>query len=138
MLLAVGHALILVGAFVGMEAFAWAVHRYVMHGRLGWFLHASHHRPRRGYWEANDLFAVIFALPAIGLFALNLLPGFAWAFFAAAGVTLYGVVYALVHDGLVHRLHHAGPERLGAVSFGFLYAPDVRRLRAQMKSKVEA
>ena len=136
MLDVLGYASILAGAFVGMEAFAWAVHRYVMHGRLGWRLHASHHRPRRGKWEANDLFAVIFAMPAIGLFSLNLMPGFAWAFFAGAGVTLYGVVYALVHDGLVHRrwrmgwrpkhgyakrliqahrLHHAGPERLGAV-----------------------
>jgi beta-carotene 3-hydroxylase len=31
-----------------MELFAYVVHRWVMHGRLGWVLHASHHRPRSG------------------------------------------------------------------------------------------
>jgi len=32
-----------------------------------------------------------------------------------------------------HRLHHATHERDGAVSFGFLYAEDVRNLKAQLK-----
>lgn len=47
---------------VGMEAFAYAAHRWVMHG-FGWFLHASHHAPRSGNWELNDLYAAIFAVP---------------------------------------------------------------------------
>ena len=74
---------------------------------------------------------------------------------AAVGVTGYGVLYAVVHDGLVHhrwpfrltprhgyakrlvqahRLHHATLGRAGAVSFGFLYAPDVRRLKARLRA----
>ena len=31
-----------------MEGFAYVVHRWVMHGRIGWLLHASHHRARDG------------------------------------------------------------------------------------------
>jgi hypothetical protein len=51
---------------IGMEAFAYAAHRWVMHGP-GWFLHASHHRRRRGAWELNDLYAAIFAVPSVVL-----------------------------------------------------------------------
>ena len=47
-----------------MEGFAYVMHRWVMHGP-GWFLHASHHRPRTGFFEANDLYFVIFAMPSI-------------------------------------------------------------------------
>ena len=47
-----------------MEGFAYVMHRWVMHGP-GWFLHASHHRPRKGNWELNDLYFVIFATPSI-------------------------------------------------------------------------
>ena len=36
-----------------------------------------------------------------------------------------------------HRLHHAMRAREGGVSFGFLYAPDVRRLKARLRT-VEA
>ena len=48
----------------GMELVAYAAHRWVMHG-VGWFLHESHHRPRPGTWELNDLYAVIFAVPPV-------------------------------------------------------------------------
>src|SRR5690242_3309200 len=40
---------------LGMEGFAYVMHRWVMHGP-GWFLHASHHRARHGNWELNDLY----------------------------------------------------------------------------------
>ena len=33
--------LIVLAAFVGMEAVAWFTHKYVMHG-LGWFFHKDH------------------------------------------------------------------------------------------------
>ena len=151
-------ALVTLCAFLGMEAFAWAMHRYVMHSRLGWGWHASHHSDRNregegGGFELNDLYAVVFAAPAILLFAIGAHPGLRLVWFAGLGVTLYGLMYAVVHDGLVHqrwpfrvrpkrgyakrlvqahRLHHATHGRDGAVSFGFLYAPDVRRLKAQL------
>jgi beta-carotene 3-hydroxylase len=153
--------LITLVVFLGMEGFAWVMHRYVMHSALGWGWHASHHSEANrmgegGGLELNDLFAVVFAAPAIVLFCVGREPGQAWAWWAGLGVTLYGIMYAVVHDGLVHgrgplrfrprggyarrlvqahRLHHATHGRSGAVSFGFLYAPDVRRLKAKLKAR---
>ncbi len=140
-------------AFLAMEGVAWATHRYVMHSRLGWAWHASHHDPEARGLELNDLYAAVFAGPAIVLFAVGAAPGLRWVWFLGLGVTLYGVMYAFVHDGLVHqrlpvritpkrgyakrlvqahRLHHAVRGRDGAISFGFLYAPEVRKLKARL------
>lgn len=146
------YAVLTLAAFLAMEAVAWLVHRFIMHSRLGWAWHRSHHEPGRRL-ELNDLYAAVFAGPAVALFWVGAKPGLRWAWFLGLGVTLYGVMYALVHDGLVHqrlgfrftpkrgylkrlvqahRLHHAVHSRDGAVSFGFLYAPDVRRLRTRL------
>ena len=142
-------------ALVGMEGVAWAMHRYVMHGFL-WSLHRSHHEPRTGWFELNDLFGLVFAAIAVGLFWLGAQPGLRPLWWAAAGVTAYGALYALVHDGLVHqrwrfriaprhpyfkrliqahRLHHAVETRDGAVSFGFLIPADARRLAAELRAR---
>lgn len=150
---AAAYAALTLLAFLGMEGFAWLVHRFVMHSRLGWGWHRSHHEASRGF-ELNDLYAIVFAGPAVALFWVGAKPGLRWAWFLGLGVSLYGLMYALVHDGLVHRrlplrwapkrgyakrlvqahrLHHAVHGREGAVSFGFLYAPDVRRLKARLE-----
>lgn len=146
------HVLAFTGGLVGMEGLAWVTHRYLMHGPL-WRWHRSHHEKSRGLLEANDLFAVIFAAPPVALFflagALDR-PALAWL---AGGMTAYGALYVLVHDGLVHRrfplplqprsgylerlvrahhLHHLTHTRDGAVSFGFLAAPDPLRLAARL------
>lgn len=141
------------GALAAMEGVAWATHRYLMHGPM-WIWHRSHHEPRHGAFELNDMFAVVFAGLAIALFAIG-----AWAKIgaltaAAAGVTAYGALYALVHDGLVHRrfwlpvrprrgyllrlvqahhLHHLVHTRTGAVSFGFLWPMAPERLAESLK-----
>ena len=145
--------IILVATVAFMEGFAYAMHRWVMHGFM-WALHESHHRPRTGWFEANDWFAVIFALPSILLIfigtQLDASPAFAWV---GAGVAAYGMIYFFFHDVIVHRrlkhgwrptsaymrrivqahrLHHAAETRDGTVSFGFLYAPPVRRLKAEL------
>lgn len=137
-----------------MEIFAWAVHKYVMHG-IGWGWHESHHRETDGPFETNDLYAVCFSVIAAALFIAGSL-WWAPAWFIALGLTIYGLLYAFVHDGLVHqrwpffvkargrymkrlvqahRLHHAVHTRDGAVSFGFLWAEDVRRLKARLKAQ---
>ncbi|RZR90284.1 hypothetical protein BHM03_00018152 [Ensete ventricosum] len=64
---------------VGMEFWARWAHRALWHASL-WHMHESHHRPRDGPFELNDVFAIINAVPAISLMAygfLNrgLLPG---------------------------------------------------------------
>ena len=139
-----------------MEGVAYAAHRWVMHGP-GWFLHASHHRPRTGTWEANDLYAAIFAIPSIALLyagvQLGLWPGFTWI---GAGIAAYGAIYFGFHDVIVHRripnryvprsgymkriiqahrLHHAVETRRGTVSFGFLWAPPAWKLKARLKAE---
>ena len=55
-------------AQVGMEMWARWAHKALWHDFApGWSLHKSHHELRVGPWEANDLFAIINAGPAIGL-----------------------------------------------------------------------
>ncbi|NNC47955.1 MAG: beta-carotene hydroxylase [Sphingomonas sp.] len=145
---------IALGIVVGMELIAYATHRWVMHGPLGWGWHESHHQERRGAFEKNDLYAVVFAGLAIALFAVATLVQLGWLFWIAVGITLYGILYFIAHDGLVHqrwpfrivpkggytqrlyqahRLHHAVDGREGCVSFGFLYAPPIRVLKDQLK-----
>src|ERR1700761_7614455 len=87
--------------FIGMEVFAWFMHRYVMHGVL-WCWHRSHHKPRRGAFERNDLFAVVFALPAVLFIWLGVNVS-GWWLPLGLGITAYGAVYAIFHDGLVHE-----------------------------------
>ncbi|ESQ99403.1 hypothetical protein F753_10730 [Stutzerimonas chloritidismutans AW-1] len=52
--------LVFLATLAGMEVFAWWAHKYVMHG-WGWGWHKSHHEPRSGWFEKNDLYAVVFA-----------------------------------------------------------------------------
>lgn len=141
--------------FIAMEWVAWWTHKYVMHGDWGWGWHRSHHEEHHDLFEKNDLYAVVFAGVAIALFALGTFADLPLVTAFASGVTLYGVFYFIVHDGLVHqrwpfrhiphrgyakrlvqahRLHHAVEGREDTVSFGFLYAPPVERLHAQLKA----
>ncbi len=137
----------------GMEGFAYVMHRWVMHGP-GWFLHASHHRARTGFWEANDLYFVIFALPSILLLLGGVQWGWgAWATVVGAGIAAYGAIYLGFHDIIVHqrmrhryvarssymkrivqahRLHHVVETKAGTVSFGFLVAPRPDVLKARL------
>lgn len=145
---------IFLATFAGMEAFAWATHRWVMHGAL-WCWHESHHQPRTGRFEKNDLFAVVFAMPAIVLIAIGV-NAWIWALPIGLGVTAYGAAYAFFHDGLVHkrwrvgvsgrssfwrkriqahRLHHAIHTKEGCISFGFLWVQPVRVLTDQLRRK---
>ena len=143
----------------GMEAFAYAAHRWVMHGP-GWFLHESHHRPRTGNWELNDLYAVIFAVPSflliLGGVQLGWWPGCTWI---GAGIAAYGAIYFGFHDVIVHRrlshryvprsaymkrivqahrLHHVVETKAGTVSFGFLVAPRPEALKAELARRRHA
>lgn len=51
-----------------MEMWARWAHRALWHDfQPGWALHKSHHEPRVGPFEDNDIFAIINAVPAIAL-----------------------------------------------------------------------
>jgi|ADGO01.1.fsa_nt_gi Isopentenyldiphosphate isomerase len=58
------YILILAGTFIIMEGITWLTHKFVMHGWL-WSLHRDHHQPEPGFFEKNDAFFVIFAIPSI-------------------------------------------------------------------------
>ncbi|CAI0546509.1 unnamed protein product [Linum tenue] len=100
-----------VGAAVGMEFWARWAHKALWHASL-WEMHESHHRPREGPFELNDVFAIINAVPAIallsyGFFTKGLIPGL--CFGAGLGITVFGMAYMFVHDGLVHKRFPVGP-----------------------------
>jgi beta-carotene 3-hydroxylase len=134
-----------------MECFAWAMHKYVMHG-WGWGWHKSHHEPHDNAVEKNDLYAVVFAIVPIALFTVGMWYEPLW--WIALGITIYGAIYAFVHDMLVHqrggfrwvprhgyfkrllqahRLHHAVEGREGTVSHGFLFARNPAVLKEQLR-----
>jgi beta-carotene 3-hydroxylase len=53
---------------VGMEMWARWAHKVLWHdNEAGWALHKSHHVPRIGPFEANDIYAIVNAIPAIAL-----------------------------------------------------------------------
>lgn len=142
-----------------MEGFAYVMHRWVMHGP-GWVLHASHHRPRTGRWELNDLYFVIFAMPSILMLLGGVQWGWGdWATAVGAGIAAYGAIYLGFHDIIVHqrlpyrhvprsaymkrimqahRLHHVVETREGNVSFGFLVAPAPDVLKRQLAARKDA
>ncbi|OMO68393.1 Fatty acid hydroxylase [Corchorus capsularis] len=96
---------------VGMEFWARWAHRALWHASL-WHMHESHHRPREGPFELNDVFAIVNAVPAIallsyGFFNKGLVPGL--CFGAGLGITVFGMAYMFVHDGLVHKRFPVGP-----------------------------
>lgn len=147
-------ALVVIAVFFLMEVVAWASHRWIMHG-WGWGWHQSHHEPRTGLFEKNDLYAVVGSVVGFGLFLIAWVSGSWWVYAVASGITLYGLAYEIFHDGLVHqrwpfrwvpksgylrrliqahRLHHAVMTRGGAVSFGFLIPPDPRALHQELKA----
>src|SRR5215218_4782816 len=93
-------AAIVVATIAGMEFVAASVHRHVMHG-WGWGWHRSHHQKRGRGLEKNDLYAVVFAMPALLLTATA--SAASPAYWCGIGIALYGLLYAVAHDGLVHR-----------------------------------
>ncbi|MFD1804282.1 sterol desaturase family protein [Mixta tenebrionis] len=152
-MLVLWNTLIVLATVAIMEVVATLAHKHIMHG-WGWGWHLSHHEPRTGWFEVNDLYALLFAMMAIALIAIG--TAGVWPLqWIGAGMTLYGALYFMVHDGLVHqrwpfryiprrgylrrlymahRLHHAVRGKADCVSFGFLYAPPLEKLQATLRA----
>jgi beta-carotene 3-hydroxylase len=153
--------LIVIATVLFMEGVAWSSHKYVMHG-FGWNWHRDHHERHDGFFEKNDLYAVVGAAISISFFMIGsplVLGDAAWApgTWVGVGVLCYGVIYTLVHDGLVHqrwfryvpkrgyakrlvqahKLHHATEGKEGGVSFGFIFARDPAVLKQELKVQRE-
>ena len=95
-----------------MEFVAWSNHKYVMHGFL-WNWHRDHHindkqrlaleELKFSGFEKNDLFFLIYALPAIVLLIIGVLISDSRYIFIGIGISLYGFTYFLVHDIMIHQ-----------------------------------
>ena len=150
-------ALIVLAAVLAMEWVAWASHQYVMPG-FGWGWPRDYHEPHDRKLEKNDRCALFGAAISIMFFALGsplVMGDSAWwpGTWIGIGVLIYGLIYTLVHDGLVHQrwfryvprggyakrlvqahnLHHATVSQEGGVSFGFVFVRDPAALKAELK-----
>lgn len=97
------YAGIILLTFIIMEAVTWLTHRFVMHGFL-WYLHEDHHKKGPGFFEKNDWFFVIFAIPSIGMILWGTLDTSMWWIQAIGfGVMLYGFAYFMVHEIIIHQ-----------------------------------
>lgn len=135
---------ITIGTFLFWEFVAWFTHKYVMHGFL-WTWHKSHHTVHDHVLEKNDLFAVVFSIPSIGLFIISttVYPS-PYLFSMGLGILAYGIFYLVFHDIIVHQrmkwrpakrskylqrminahyVHHSKHSKEDGEAFGFLYAP---------------
>lgn len=131
---------IVVGTFLVMEGITWLTHRYVMHGFL-WYLHEDHHKKGPGFFEKNDWFFVIFAVPSMLLILFGTLDKIYWMQAIGFGIMAYGFAYFLVHDIIIHqrfkfltrsnniyvkairwahKMHHKHIEKEDGESFGML------------------
>ncbi|MBS1603479.1 MAG: beta-carotene hydroxylase [Bacteroidetes bacterium] len=134
---------ILLLTFFCMEAVTWCTHKFVMHGFL-WVLHADHHRPARRFFEKNDAFFLIFAIPSFLLILLGTLHHRYYFQAAGFGIMAYGAAYFLVHDVIIHqrfkwfsrsrhpyiadirfahKMHHKHLGREHGEAFGLLFVP---------------
>ena len=117
--------LIVIASFVAMELIAWFTHKYVMHGIL-WSWHADHHDPakhKKGFWEKNDRFFLVFAIPSAFFYlAGSLYPEWRLLLFVGIGISIYGLCYFLVHDVYIHRRFHWFRQLSGRYSKAILKA----------------
>lgn len=133
---------LIVIAFIGMEVFTAFFHRWVMHALL-WRIHRTHHvRDAASRLEHNDVFVVFFTVSALGLILIGLPDGpTVWI---GAGIAMYGTVYFVVHDIIIHhrfarppvprnryvravyrahRAHHAHVTNATGEAYGLLWVP---------------
>lgn len=99
------YALVTIATFLTMEFVAWAAHKYLMHGML-WNWHEDHHRPHHhkdGFFEKNDRFFLVFAIPSALSYIIGSATPHFWLFFVGVGISIYGLVYFLIHDVYIHQ-----------------------------------
>jgi len=100
------YVFVTIAAILTMEFVAWFAHKNLMHGWL-WNWHEDHHKPhheKHGFFEKNDLFFLVFAIPSAFSYIIGLSqPGFFWLLFVGIGISIYGIIYFLIHDVYIHR-----------------------------------
>jgi len=129
---------ILLFTITAMEAFSWAIHKYLFHGPL-WFIHKTHHQKNHSWLELNDIFSIAFAAFALWLMWLGHL-SLDYRFWVGAGISTYGIIYFIFHDWFIHnrfkafktnnkylmnirrahKIHHTSMDKEPAEEFGLL------------------
>jgi beta-carotene 3-hydroxylase len=129
---------------LAMEFVAWSAHKYLMHGWL-WIWHEDHHKPhfeKEGFFEKNDLFFLVFAIPSMISYIIGALStDYGWLLYVGIGISIYGLIYFLIHDVYIHQrfrwfkqldskysrailrahgAHHAKTQKEDCESFGLL------------------
>ncbi len=87
--------------FLFMEFTAWFTHKFVMHGFL-WSLHKDHHQVEPGFFEKNDAFFLIFAIPSAYCYVTGLMHQDI-RLYIGIGISLYGFAYFVVHEVIIHQ-----------------------------------
>ena len=150
--------LIIIATFFFMEFVAWFTHKFVMHGFL-WNLHKDHHvktpEQRLSFFERNDSFFIIFAVPGFSFILLGTLFGFELLLPIGIGISAYGLAYFLVHDIFIHqrikmlrnsnnvylkaarrahKIHHKHVSKEDGECFGMLFFP-WKYMKKELKSE---
>jgi beta-carotene 3-hydroxylase len=140
-----------------MELWAALLHGQFWHKFL-WKIHRSHHRPRHGKWEANDWLSLLHAPIAIAMILYGCRGPVGIArevlFAVGIGMTMFGMAYLLIHDGMVHgrlpmqwllrfgyfqrvqafhELHHT--MKYGGLPYGFFLGGTELRLLARGRDR---
>jgi beta-carotene 3-hydroxylase len=157
--MAVLYVLIVLATVLFMEFVAWSAHKFLMHGWL-WNWHEDHHKPhheKHGFFEKNDLFFMVFAIPSAISYIVGLATPQRWLLFVGIGISIYGLIYFLIHDVYIHQrfkwfrqldnrysrailrahgAHHAKTGKHDCESFGLLIVnPKYFRKREQWHKK---
>lgn len=123
-----------------MEIVSWAMHKYLFHGPL-WFMHKTHHQQRKGFFELNDVFSLLFALIALSLMCMGR-ENLTLSFWIGTGISIYGCIYFIFHDWFIHnrfkafksrniylngikrahKIHHKSTAKHPSSEFGLLFA----------------
>lgn len=147
---------IVLGAFFLMEGVTWLTHRFVMHGFL-WYLHRDHHQKGPGFFEKNDAFFLIFAIPSWLCIMLGLQYRVYWVAAIGFGIALYGLAYFIVHEVIIHqrlkwftrsnnvyirsirwahKMHHKHLDKFAGESFGMLMVAKKYRDKVRQDKKL--
>lgn len=145
------YVLVAITTFFLMEGVTWLTHKYIMHGFL-WYLHKDHHQPQQGFFEKNDAFFLIFAIPGWLCIMLGCMYKNWWVVSIGSGITLYGVAYFLIHEIIIHqrfkiftrsnnryikairwahKMHHRHLNKEDGESFGMLFV--AKKYREKIK-----
>ncbi|MEM0542587.1 carotene hydroxylase [Flavobacterium sp. j3] len=96
------YILTVVVTFFFMEFMAWFTHKYVMHGFM-WYFHKDHHQHEPGFFEKNDVFFLIFAIPSWLCIMLGMMNFNYYVTSIGIGIAVYGLSYFLMHDIFIHQ-----------------------------------